>query len=141
MQLYLTLISVVQGVVAGYFASVVNDVYSSLSVRQWILIGATFLQIVAIWHSYAIAIVISAWIPTLADSIIPFTYGAAQLLVVGAVRSSEQSWVRAMAGSLHSRVRAGHECDGLVGVARVVAEGSGDVGVAGETQEADRQVA
>ena len=63
MQLYLTLISVVQGVVAGYFASVVNDVYSSLSVRQWILIGATFLQIVAIWHSYAIAIVISAWIP------------------------------------------------------------------------------
>jgi hypothetical protein len=96
MQLYLTLISVVQGAVAGYLASVVNDVYSSLSVSQWILIGATFLQIVAIWHSYAMGTVISAWIPTLADSIIPFTYGAAQILVVGAVRSTEQSWVRAM---------------------------------------------
>ncbi len=44
-------------------------------------------------------------------------------------------------GSLRSRVCPGHEADRLVGMAGVVAEGSSDVGVAGETEQADHQVA
>jgi hypothetical protein len=43
--------------------------------------------------------------------------------------------------SLRSRVCPGHEADCLVGMAGAVAECSGDVGVAGEAEQADHQVA
>ena len=37
--------------------------------------------------------------------------------------------------------RAGHEADGAVWMAGVLAQGAGDVGVAGEAEQADHQVA
>ena len=44
-------------------------------------------------------------------------------------------------GSFRCRVRAGQEADGAVWMAGVMSQGAGDVGVAGEAEHADHQVA
>lgn len=96
-QVYLTLISVIQGVVLGYMAAVADDSYEKLNTYLSIIFVTTFIRIIATWHDYAIGIVISAWPPTIADSIIPFFIGAIEFLLISSTRSSVQTWLLAMA--------------------------------------------
>jgi hypothetical protein len=96
-QIYLTLMSVIQGVALGYLATAIDDSYNDLSLVNWILVAATFSQIVGIWHNSIIATIMSAWIPTLADSIIPFLVGAGELFLIASIRASLQAWLAIMA--------------------------------------------
>ena len=63
-----------------------------------LVFATTFIRIIATWHSYAISILISAWVPTLADSVIPFLIGAIEFLVIASTRLSVQAWLLSMAG-------------------------------------------
>ena len=95
-QIYLTLVSVIQGVAVGYLATVIGSRGQAPS-YSWILIGATLVLIIGIWHTNAIGIAISAWVPTLADSFIPFLIGAGEIFVIKSINESIQDWVLSVA--------------------------------------------
>src|SRR5579884_3223442 len=85
---YLTLTSIIQGVALGYLVAVVDGAASKLPIASWLLAVASFLAIVVLWQEYMIGATIFSWSPTLADSLIPFALGAAELAAIHGVRDT-----------------------------------------------------
>jgi hypothetical protein len=94
---YLTLTSIIQGVALATLAARVEATYPGFDATNWVLVVATFLSILAIWHEYLMQVVAYVWLPGLLDSIVPFGFLATELLLVHFVYSDERAWYLAFA--------------------------------------------
>jgi hypothetical protein len=77
---YLTLLSVIQGVALADLALVVEANYQQFSVVRWLLVLVNFWMVINVWHTFTIHITLWRWIPDLRDAIISFMIGAFELV-------------------------------------------------------------
>jgi hypothetical protein len=84
--LYLTMVSIMQGVALGYLVQQVGADYRSLDAGTIGRAVAILAMIIAIWQEYMIGSTVFAWIPGMLDAITPFVLGAGQGLTIAALR-------------------------------------------------------
>jgi hypothetical protein len=87
---YLTLTSIIQGVVLAYLVVVVDEEMASFRAANWVLVLTTFLVIVAAWHEYMTAVTVFVWIPRLQDSLIPFLLGGSEIMLIRSLRREDE---------------------------------------------------
>jgi hypothetical protein len=91
-ELYLILVSIVQGVALGFLAFTVTSEYEDYGLIEWVRTTNGFLVVVLIWQEYMIASVAFAWVPTLLDSLLPFALGIAEISLILAIKRSPLSY-------------------------------------------------
>ena len=94
--MFLTLLSIVQGVALGVWATqwipkTEADWQQVLSL-DLLLILTTFLLLVTIWHSYFWLAAIAYWVPSIVDSLLMFLIGATQLVVIYNMKTGSPYW-------------------------------------------------
>jgi hypothetical protein len=97
---YLTAMSIVQGVAFGYLMLRLYEDRANLQFYEWLLAVATGMILVSIWHEYAYLTVLFSWIPTVKDSFIPYAFGAAQFWLISSITNSLIAWFQAVTGLL-----------------------------------------
>lgn len=90
---YLTLISIIQGVVLSYLAFIVYNNYKIFDVSNWIQVVCSCLFVVSVWFEYMMGATVFVWIPTLYDSLIPFCLGVTELFEMGSIGPSLHYWL------------------------------------------------
>lgn len=90
---YLTLVSIIQGVALGYLVQVTGGLYQNLRIDTVGRILAVVVLIAAIWQEYMIGSTMFAWIPGVVDVIAPFLLGLFQGLMIAAVEGSARSFL------------------------------------------------
>jgi hypothetical protein len=95
--IYLTALSVIQGVALADLASVVQASYEDFTVLQWLLAGINFAMLIIIWNAYTIQSTLWEWIPDLRDAVAPFLFGAVELFLNHAITLSLSAWLTALA--------------------------------------------
>lgn len=91
--LYLTMASIIQGVAFSYLVGVVHDHLGQLT---WVLAVqsvAAVILIVAVWNLYAFGAFALIWHPTVFDGLIPFVYGAAEVLLCLSIDEDMARWL------------------------------------------------
>ncbi len=94
--IYLTLTSIIQGVALATLAARVEATYPGFDATNWVLVAATFIAVLAVWHEYLMQVVAFVWLPSLLDSVVPFAFLATELLLVHFVYSDERGWFLAL---------------------------------------------
>jgi len=94
---YLTLISIIQASVLGYFIFILGAQWKSLSSINLIISITTFLMLVTIWNEYMMGSTTFRWIPRLRDSFLPFAIGISEFLVVHHIISDVSLWCFSLA--------------------------------------------
>jgi hypothetical protein len=95
---YLTIASILQGAVFTLLVTYVALNHAQWNTPYpWILTLATFLIIIALWHDYVIVSLGVVWIVSIADAIIHFAMGAAELGLVFAISDQTYQWFLAAA--------------------------------------------
>jgi len=103
---YLTLASIIQGVALSALALRVEATYAGFDAAAWLLTLATFLIFLVVWHEYVLQVLAFVWLPTMLDTVVPFAFLAAELLLAHCVYRDLRLWLLAL---------------GLVGVAGMAA--------------------
>ena len=80
--IYLTLISIVQGVVFSYFLYQLVIYSKDFALYNWLFSLITFIVIVLVWHEYVTGTVAFRWSPGILDSVIPFLMGVFQIYAI-----------------------------------------------------------
>ena len=117
--IYLTLLSVIQGVALADLATVVAAHYQRFTLVHWLLVLFNFGVLIGIWNHYMMNNKLWDWIPDLRDACLPFVVGALELVLNHAIPLSLSAWLFALAllyfmGALamwHARWRAGKEAE------------------------------
>ena len=94
--IYLTVLSIVQGVTLATLATVVADNYPRFTAVQWALVVLTFCILVIIWHHMTTDAMTWVWIPDVRDSLIPFLLGAFELYQTQAIVLGLGPWLFGM---------------------------------------------
>jgi hypothetical protein len=94
---YLTLLSVIQGVALADLALVVETHYQQFNVVRWLLVLGCFWMVVNVWHTFTIHITLWSWIPDLRDAIVPFMIGASELVFNHTIYLSLSAWIFSVA--------------------------------------------
>ncbi|MCE5249403.1 hypothetical protein LLG96_04200 [bacterium] len=89
---YLTLISVIQAGVLGYFIFLLDKQIGNIVFKDIIPLITTFIMIVTTWNEYMMGSTVLRWIPSLKDSFIPFLLGISELFVIRSVFSPAFFW-------------------------------------------------
>lgn len=84
-EVYLILISIIQGVALGYLALGVADKYESLGVDGWGRTTGTMLIILVMWQEYMVGATAFSWVPTILDSVVPFLLGLSEFFTIAAI--------------------------------------------------------
>jgi hypothetical protein len=94
--LYLTLISINQGVTVAFLA---EHLFTGPrpTTSQWLAYAICFLVMIVVWMEYVIGSCAFTWIPTLLDSVIPFSLGMAQFPLIIAARESASAFLTRLA--------------------------------------------
>lgn len=79
---YLQLISVIQGVAFSFLVSVVYSNISDLNISKWLALATSLVAILVIWQEYMVGATAFAWIPTLMDTVIPFGLGIFEFTLI-----------------------------------------------------------
>lgn len=116
---YLTLLSVIQGVALADLAFVVGTNSQHFTLTQWLLVLVAFGAVITTWNQYTMHIISLDWIPDVRDAIIPFVLGALELFLNHLIPLSFGGWLFAAAllsswGALatwHTQSRAGKEVE------------------------------
>jgi hypothetical protein len=95
--IYLTVLSIVQGVALTSLAVVVADGYSEFTPVQWALVFLTFLILIIVWNHVTTDAMTWTWIPDFRDSAIPFLLGAFELYQTFALVAGLGPWLFGMA--------------------------------------------
>lgn len=90
---YLTLASIIQGVALSTLVLRVEATYAGFDAAAWLLTLATFL---IVWHEYVLQVLAFVWIPTVLDTVIPFAFLAAELLLAHCVYRDLRLWLLAL---------------------------------------------
>jgi len=93
---YLTLTSIIQGAVITTLVARVEATSNAYSAANWLLVAATFLSFVLIWHEYLMQALAYVWMPSLVDSLVPFAFLAVELFVVHFVYGNLRAWLLAV---------------------------------------------
>lgn len=91
-EMYLTLISIIQGVAFGFLAERTFSAQISTA-GQRIAFTICFMMIVTVWAEYMIGSTVFVWTPTLLDSVIPFAIGMTEFQLIAAARSGAYSFL------------------------------------------------
>src|SRR5213078_703187 len=94
---YLTLLSVIQGVALADLALIMGAGYQQLTVVRWLLVLVNFGVVITIWHTFTMHITLWRWIPDLRDAGIPFMIGAVELVLNHTISLSLSAWLFIMA--------------------------------------------
>jgi len=106
---YLTLISILQAVALGFLATLVDAHFHSLQSGHWLRIATSVVVAVNVWNEYRMGVAQFAWVPSLVDTLIPFTLGIVQFALFRAsVLSTDFLWLCAV-GCLYLAGVAGYE--------------------------------
>lgn len=84
---YLTLVSIIQGVALGYLVQVIGPDYRALGADQVARGAAVVAFIVAVWQEYMVGSTTQAWVPGILDSLAPFLIGVGEFLMISALGS------------------------------------------------------
>jgi hypothetical protein len=95
--IYLTVLSIVQGVALTSLAVVVADGHSQFTPVQWALVVLTFLILIIVWNHVTTDAMTWTWIPDFRDSAIPFLLGAFELYQAFAIVAGLGPWLFGMA--------------------------------------------
>lgn len=81
---YLTLISIIQGVLLGLVFELISEGRSATGVRDpaSVLVFNNVVLIALVWNEYRMGSSMFKWIPSLLDAVIPFTVGALQAALI-----------------------------------------------------------
>ena len=90
---YLTLLSVIQGVALADLALVVGAGYQQFTVVRWLLVLVNFGMVITVWHQFTMHITLWSWIPDLRDAIVPFVIGALELVFNHMISLSLSAWL------------------------------------------------
>jgi hypothetical protein len=71
---YLTLTSIIQWAVITTLVARVEGTATAYTTANWLLVAATFLSFVVIWHEYLMEALAYAWMPGLVGSLVPFAF-------------------------------------------------------------------
>lgn len=94
---YLTAVSVIQGVALADLGAAVLIGYRGFSLTHWLLVALTFLLLIVIWNAYTSQSTLWSWLPDFRDAIIPFVFGALELVVNRAILLSLGGWFAGVA--------------------------------------------
>jgi hypothetical protein len=94
---YLTAVSVIQGVALADLGAAVLIGYRHFALMHWLLVALTFLLLILIWNAYISQSTLWSWLPDLRDAIIPFLFGALELVVNRAILLSLSGWLAGVA--------------------------------------------
>jgi hypothetical protein len=97
--IYLTLLSIIQGVALADLANVVASGYSQFTVVQWLLVPMNFFSIVSIWNHFMADAISMEWIPSFSDAVLPFCFGAVELVLNHALLLGLTVWLIGMASA------------------------------------------
>jgi hypothetical protein len=92
--IYITLASVIQG---SIFVLLVT--YSALNFTQWktavpwLQVASTYIIVMILWHMYLLAALSFVWVVTIFDTIIHFTLGAAEMVLVFSISDDPHNWL------------------------------------------------
>jgi hypothetical protein len=78
---YLTLVSIIQGVMLTTLAGQVEAGYPRFDAVTWVLVAATLVSYVSFWNEYMQAIATYVWLPNLTDAVVPFVIATLELLL------------------------------------------------------------
>ena len=100
--MYLTTLSIIQGVVLGFWARFIPTdpkgwlvIFSPCGLKIALMCLTTLLIIIGLWHAYFWLAAIAKWTPLIWDSLYMFLIGAIELIVVKNIGSA--SWYYAVA--------------------------------------------
>jgi hypothetical protein len=94
---YLTAVSVIQGVALADLGASVLLGYRAFTLIHWLLVALTFLLLILIWNAYTSQSTLWSWLPDLRDALIPFVFGALELVVNRAILFSLGGWLAGVA--------------------------------------------
>jgi hypothetical protein len=101
--IYLTMLSIIQGVVLADLAGVVAGNYPHFTAVQWILVVTQFCIIAETWTQFMTDFMTNAtakgWIPGYADSVFFFGLGAGELFLNHAIVIGLTTWLVGMMGA------------------------------------------
>jgi hypothetical protein len=90
---YLTLTSIIQGAAITTLVARVEATSTSFTAVNWLMVAATFLSFVLIWHEYLMQALAYVWMPSLVDSLVPFAFLAVELFVAHFVYGNQRAWL------------------------------------------------
>ncbi len=90
---YLTLTSIIQGVALSALVVRVEDNYAQFNTSAWLLAVATFVAFLIVWQEYLMQALAFVWVPTLLDSVVPFTFLASELFMAHFVYNGLRGWL------------------------------------------------
>ncbi len=99
---YMTLLSILQGVALSDLASVVEANYTHFTLVHWLLVLSMLGLIVSVWHQILIDSISFDWVPDLGDAILPFGIGVLELLLNHLIPLSLGLWLFLLAAALCS---------------------------------------
>ena len=119
--IYMTALSVIQGVALADLALVVESNYQQFTLTQWLLVLVAFGVLISVWNIYTMLIMSLDWIPDLRDAVILFVLGALELVLNHLIPLSLGGWLLAMAllsgwgavATWHNQRQAGQEAENL----------------------------
>lgn len=91
-EMYLTLISIIQGVAFGFLAERTFSAHGTTA-EQKIAFAICFMMIVTVWHEYMVGSTIFTWTPTLLDSVIPFAIGMTEFQLIAGAQAGTRSFL------------------------------------------------
>jgi len=100
-EVYLTLVSIIQGVALQNWAVLVVQEMKKAELWDWTLLGyllVTGLLLIIVWHQYAWGVLSLRWIPRIRDAVIPFCIGAVEFVTIGFLETAQyERWTLAVA--------------------------------------------
>jgi hypothetical protein len=90
---YLAITGLVQVLVLDALITKVEGDYGDYGAVEWLVVVATFLVCVDIWHEYLMTVLSQVWLPGLLDSLVPFAFLVAELLMVHFVGQELRGWL------------------------------------------------
>lgn len=97
---YMTLLSIIQGVTLGDLASVVENNYAHFTVVHWLLALAMLGLIIGVWHQIMIDAISLQWIPDIEDAALPFVIGVFELLLNHLIPLNLSIWLFLLAAAI-----------------------------------------
>jgi hypothetical protein len=97
---YLTLISVIQACVLGYFFTQADLVLAHLNMRTALFLFTSFLLIALVWNEYMMWTSVVRWVLRLTDSIMPLLLGVLQFGMIRSIPARSPAYFLVMAAFL-----------------------------------------
>jgi hypothetical protein len=96
---YLTLLSVIQAIIFGYFILTLGENFADITTLNALISLSTFLVIIIVWNEYMIGSTTLRYIPKLTNSSLPFLMGLAEFLIIYHIFSVLHLWFYSLAAS------------------------------------------